>query len=162
MDEPREQVKAQRIALRHVEHNRFEADEARGTCHETLNLVIVVYHPSDTAPDLNYVTPRRGTAWVSTSALREGLLRLQELGRSPRFVYLEGLLPPFFRQTLVESGLELMQDDPVFDPADVAQQTKPVGRLVVYGAPEAKTKASFDERLAQPVSEKCRPTDCRR
>ncbi|MCA9906291.1 MAG: hypothetical protein KC547_20690, partial [Anaerolineae bacterium] len=148
MDEPREQVKAQRAALRRVEHDRFETVSARGTRHETLNLVIVVYHPSDDAPDLNYVAPRRGTAWVSASALQEGLLRLQALGRTPRFAYLEGLLPPFFRQTLVESGLELVQDDPVFDPADVAQQTKPVGRLVVYGVPEDKTKASVNERLA--------------
>ncbi|MCC6612659.1 MAG: hypothetical protein IT320_04215 [Anaerolineae bacterium] len=126
----------------------------RGTQHETLNLVIVVHHATDTSPELNYVTPRRGVAWVSAGAAKEGLVRLCELGRAARFLYLEGLLPAFFRQTLTGIGLELVQDDPILDPEVGGEDSTPIGRLVVYGAPCGTARTNLHEWLEQPVSDK--------
>jgi len=154
MDQSREEIKANRTLLRRIEQERTQATLERGAQHETLNLVTVIHHPNETALELNYVTPRRGVAWVSASAVKEGLVRLADLQRVPYFVYLEGLLPPFFRQTLTGIGLELVQDDPILDPEVDEEDSPTVGRLVGYGAPSGAARKNVHEWLAQSVSDK--------
>ena len=147
MGQSREEVKANRTLLRRIEQERTQAALERGTQQETLNLVIVVHHATDPSPELNYVTPRRGVAWVPASALRVGLARLEELERAPYFVYLEGLLPAFFRQTLAGIGLELVQDNPILDPECADEDSAPVGRLVIYGVPSSTARTNVHEWL---------------
>lgn len=101
-----ETIKAMRSLLRRVdEHDQAVAHE-EGAQRHSLNILDVVYHPTNPLPTLNYITPRRGAAWVSTNAVQQGLERLAELGRAPRLLFFEGLMPPVFRQSLAEFGLQ--------------------------------------------------------
>jgi hypothetical protein len=101
-----ETIKTIRALLRRVdEHDQAVAHE-EGAQRLSLNMLDVVYHPTNPLPTLNYVTPRRGAAWVSTNAVQQGMERLAELGRAPRLLFFEGLMPPIFRQSLAEFGLQ--------------------------------------------------------
>ena len=76
-------------------------------------MVDVVAHPTNPRPELNYVLPRRSTAWVPTNTIEQGLVRLRALDRTPRFHYVEGLFPPQFGETLKKIHLQAAQSLPV-------------------------------------------------
>src|SRR5690606_25923388 len=100
-------VKETRVMLRRVQDHLHAAQHAFGVERETLNLVEVIHHPTSTLPDLNYVTPRQKTAWVSGQFVAKGLARLRELERVPRVQYIDGLFLPIFAQSLAELGLKI-------------------------------------------------------
>lgn len=99
-------VKETRQILRRVQDHLFQAHTALGVSHESVGFVDVIYHHANTVPDLNYVTPRRNTAWVSGKFVQQGLERLHALSRVPRVQYIEGLYPPQFAKALRDLGLE--------------------------------------------------------
>lgn len=99
-------VKENRQILRRVQDHLFQAHIALGVTHESVGFVDVIYHHANTIPDLNYVTPRRNTAWVSGKFVQQGLERLRALSRTPRVQYIEGLYPPQFAKALSDLGLE--------------------------------------------------------
>jgi hypothetical protein len=76
-------------------------------------MVDMFMHPQRPVALLNYVTPRRGTAWVSEEMVRQGLDRLAEQERVPRVQYIEGLFPPQFGKSLRKLGLELDHQTPI-------------------------------------------------
>ena len=99
-------VKETRQLLRRILDHLFQAHSAFGVDHETVGFVDVIHHPTNQIPDLNYVTPRRNTAWVSGKFVQQGLDRLRALDRLPRVEYIEGLYPPQFAKALSDLGLE--------------------------------------------------------
>jgi hypothetical protein len=73
----------------------------------------VVHHPTSTYAGLNYVTPRRHTAWVSSKQVEAGLDKLREFGRRARIRFAEGLYPPVFIKALRELGLQVEEEIPM-------------------------------------------------
>lgn len=98
-------VKESRQILRRVQDHLYQAHASLGARQETVGLVDVLYHPESTLASLNYITPRRSTAWISADMVQEGLDYMAQLQRTPRIQYIEGLFPPLFARTLHELGL---------------------------------------------------------
>ncbi len=107
-------TKNQRATLRRIEAHILQAHLDQGAQSETVGMVEVVHLPDDARSPLNYITPRRSAAWVSTNALHDGLSRLKALGCPARVVFYDGLLPPVFKQSLLEIGLQLEQEEPIY------------------------------------------------
>ncbi|NJO54968.1 MAG: hypothetical protein HC829_09190 [Bacteroidales bacterium] len=99
-------VRESRKILRRVQEHLHHAHAGLGARQETVGLVDVLYHPTSTLSSLNYVTPRRSTAWVPSEMINQGLEHLRKLERTPRVQYIEGLFPPLFSKTLFDLGLE--------------------------------------------------------
>lgn len=102
----REAIKESRRVLRRIQDHLLQAHHNLGVQRESLGLVDVLYHPDTTLASLNYVTPRRSTAWVSGEMIEQGLVRLRQLRRTPRVRYIEGLFLPPFAKALRDLGLE--------------------------------------------------------
>ncbi len=102
-----------RQALRRVQEHLLNAQLEMGAKHETLGLVEVVHHPNNGIGSLNYVTPRRKTAWVSAEHVRQGIDHLKSLDRVPRVTYIEGLLPPLFARNLRQLEMEIELETPL-------------------------------------------------
>lgn len=103
-------VKESRQLLRRIQDHLFQAHSAFGVEHESAGFVDVIHHPQNRLPDLNYVTPRRNTAFVSGKYVQQGIDRLRELERFPRVQYIEGIYPPIFAQVLDGLGLHVERD----------------------------------------------------
>lgn len=99
-------VRESRRVLRRIQDHLFQAHSNLGVQHTSVGLVDVLYHPTSTLASLNYVTPRRNTAWVSGEMVEQGLAHMRQLNRVPRVHYIEGLFPPLFAKTLRELGLQ--------------------------------------------------------
>jgi hypothetical protein len=106
-------AKEMRQALRNVQEHLAQAHLTLGAQRETTGLVDVVHHPTSKLPNLNYVTPRKSTAWISGKEVQQGLDQLRKLGRIPRVHYIEGLFPPMFAKTLHGLGLRVEQETPI-------------------------------------------------
>jgi hypothetical protein len=102
-----------RRVLRQVQEHLYTAHENLGALREELGLVDVLHHPSNTLPDLNYITPRRKTAWVSGKDVQRGIDYMNQIERTPRIQYIEGLFPPLFARTLIDLGLEAEKETPL-------------------------------------------------
>ncbi|MDX2136619.1 MAG: hypothetical protein SF123_00870 [Chloroflexota bacterium] len=107
-------IKQVRTLLRRIEGHRIQTHQDRGALHETVNMVEVLYHPTSALPELNYLMPRRGAAWVSAAALQTGIERIIAVGRTPHIVYLEPLLPPVFRQTLEQVEMRRAAESSIY------------------------------------------------
>lgn len=103
-------VKESRVILRAVQEHLNFTHRSLGAISEKLGLVDVLYHPDNTMPDLNYITPRRNTAWIPAQDIQNGLARLDELKRKRRIYYVEGLYPPIFAKSLRELGLKVERE----------------------------------------------------
>lgn len=113
MDNPAAEEKETRRLLRLVQDHLFRSHENQGAVRETLGMVEVLHHPTDPTAALNYVTPRRNTAWVSGRMMEQGLERLEQLGRAARVEIIAGLYPPQFAQTLSGLNLEIERATPL-------------------------------------------------
>lgn len=113
MDERAAEEKESRRLLRRVQEHLFQAHINLGAVRETVGMVDVLYHPNNPTATLNYVTPRRNTAWVSGTMVQPGLERLRQLGRAPRVQYIEGLFPPLFAKALRDLKLEIERETPL-------------------------------------------------
>jgi hypothetical protein len=100
-------VKESRQTLRTIHNHLQQAHHHTGIVQEDIGLVEVVYHPDTALSVLNYVTPRRSTAWVPAPEVKKGLDRLRSLNRAPRVLYIDELFLPMFAQSLTGLGLQL-------------------------------------------------------
>jgi hypothetical protein len=110
--EASEERESRRI-LRQVQDHLFRVHTNLGAVRETVGMVDVFYHPDLDIPNLNYVTPRQKTAWVSGNMVQQGLDHLQKYGRTPRVQYIEGLFPPLFAKTLRDLNLQVERETPL-------------------------------------------------
>jgi hypothetical protein len=99
--------------LRRIQDHLYKAHLNLGAMAESVGMVDVLHHADHTLSSLNYVVPRRNTAWVSGPAVQQGLQQLQQLGRVPRVHYIEGLYPPLLAKTLGELGLKVDHEVPL-------------------------------------------------
>lgn len=106
-------VRESRRILRRVQDHLYYAHDNLGVIRETIGLVDVLHHEENTLASLNYVTPRRNTAWVSGDMIRQGLDYMVELDRKPRVQYIEGLFPPLFAKNLRDLNLEPEWEQPL-------------------------------------------------
>ena len=96
--------------LRQIQDHLGEMHVKLGAQRESVGMVDVFHHPDSSIGTLNYITPRKNTAWVSSTYLQQGLTDLAQKERLPRVEYIEGLYPPAFARTLRELGLELERE----------------------------------------------------
>ncbi len=106
-------IRETRQALRRVQQHLSDAHENLGAKRKTVGLVEIVHHPTSKLRILNYITPRKSTAWVSSKEIAQGIEQLRELDRIPRVCYIEGLFPPMFAKSLHELGLRVEQETPI-------------------------------------------------
>jgi len=109
----RAEIKESRTIMRRVEEHLRQAHLDMGAVGQSIGFVDVIYHESNPLAALNYVTPRRNTAWVSTTYIEQGLQFLQSKGRQGRVRFAEGLYPPIFVRSLHELGLQIEEDIPI-------------------------------------------------
>lgn len=117
----RTEVKDARVVMRRVDAHLRQRHLALGAQGEAVGFVDVVTHSESDLPALNYVTPRRNTAWVSAKHIEDGLSKLRTKGRRSRVRFAEGLFPPIFAKSLHELGLRLETEMPIM----VYKQTQP-------------------------------------
>lgn len=106
-------IKESRRVLRFVQSHLSQAHLNLGVRRETVGLVDVIYHPTNNLGHLNYVSPRKNTAWIPGPEIEKGMDYLRELQRVPRVTYIEGLFPPLFAKTLRELGLVVEREIPL-------------------------------------------------
>jgi len=107
------EVKEARNIMRRVESHLRQSHLDMGAKDENVGFVDVVYHATSPLPSLNYVTPRKNTAWVSSNYVQQGLETLREKGRVGRVRFAEGLYPPVFENALRELGLKVESEIPI-------------------------------------------------
>jgi hypothetical protein len=107
------EVKEARSIMRRVESHLRQSHLDMGAKEENVGFVDVIHHASSPLPSLNYVTPRKNTAWVSGNHIQHGLDALQEKGRALRVRFAEGLYPPVFENALRELGLKVESEIPI-------------------------------------------------
>ena len=108
-----EQIKEARTILRRVEAHLRQSHLDMGAQDEAMGFVDVIHHASSSLPSLNYVTPRKNTAWVSSQYIQKGLETLKDMGRVSRVRFAEGLYPPAFLGSLRELGLKVEAELPI-------------------------------------------------
>ena len=108
-----ETVKNSRVLLRRALDHIEDAAQHLGVLRESVGFVDVLSHPEMAIPELNYVTPRRNTAWIGGQAILSGLDLLTSRRRSARFFFVEGLIPAQFADTLTALDLELITAIPI-------------------------------------------------
>ena len=106
-------IKESRRVLRFVEEHLAQSHLNLGVKQESVGLVDVVHHPSNKLSHLNYVSPRRKTAWIPGPEIEKGLEQLRRLKRVPRVYYIEGLYPPLFAKSLRDLGLVVEDEIPL-------------------------------------------------
>ena len=106
-------IKESRRVLRSVQAHLSQAHLNMGVRQESVGLVDVIYHPTNKLPHLNYVSPRKNTAWIPGPEVEKGLEYLRNIQRVPRVYYIEGLFPPLFARTLHDLGLQVEQEIPL-------------------------------------------------
>jgi hypothetical protein len=109
----REKERETKQILRQVQEHFFHAHLSLGAVRESVGMVEVLYHPTNPMGTLNYVTPRKNTAWVSRSMIEPGLEHLRKLSRTPRVQYVEGLFPPMFAKELRKLDLKVEREVPM-------------------------------------------------
>ncbi|MCB9451071.1 MAG: hypothetical protein H6672_06505 [Anaerolineaceae bacterium] len=141
----RAEIRETRRILRRVQDHLFVAHNNLGAVRETLGMVEVFHHPESPIGSLNYITPRRNTAWISRSMIEQGLQQLTQYGRVSRVQYIEGLYPPQFAKSLRDLKLDVERETPVM-------VYQPEG---ILGAkpPAAPTSAMPDGVTIEPVND---------
>ena len=106
-------IKESRQILRQIKDHLYQTHQNLGGTTESIDLVDVCYHPTNALASLNYITPRRNTAWVAGAAVQKGVQHLRAMKRTPRVQYIKGLYPPHFATTLLDMGLRQEQEFPL-------------------------------------------------
>ncbi|MGJ3238071.1 MAG: hypothetical protein ACFE0Q_05135 [Anaerolineae bacterium] len=109
----RDQQRESRTILRRIEAHLRQSHIYMGADEAALGFVDVIHHTTNTLRTLNYVTPRRNTAWVSGNHVQQGLDYLHEHGRLHRVRFVDGLYPPVFVRALRDLKLELEEEIPM-------------------------------------------------
>ena len=103
----RAEVRQARETIRRVENHLRQSHVNMGAIEESIGMVDVIHHPYTHLATVNYVTPRRKTAWVSNSYIEQGIDYLREQGRRVRVRFADGLFPPIFARSLRDLDLTL-------------------------------------------------------
>lgn len=109
----RGELRESRIILRQVEAHLRQSHIDMGAQEEMVGMVDVFHHETSSIPMLNYVTPRKNTAWISKGYVEKGIARLRDKGRQVRVRFAEGLYPPMFAKTLRELNLHVENETPI-------------------------------------------------
>jgi hypothetical protein len=127
----REKERETKQILRQVQEHLFHAHLSLGAVQDSVGMVEVLHHPTNPLGMLNYVTPRRNTAWVSRGMIQPGLERLRKLERTPRVQYVEGLYPPMFAKELRTLDLKVEREVPmmVYRPTGINGTIPPAATL---------------------------------
>jgi hypothetical protein len=143
-------VKESRRVLRRIQDHLYLAHSSLGAQRESVGLVDVMHHPTSALASLNYVTPRRSTAWVSSDMIEQGLAYMRQIGRIPRVHYIEGLFPPPFAKNLLDLGLKAEWELPLmaYLPGGFNGQMPPPLRSDPL-PPEIRIEQAADERGGQ-------------
>lgn len=108
-----EQIKEARTVMRRVQEHLRQSHLNLGAISQTVGFVDVIHHETQLTPSLNYVMPRKNTAWVSGKHIENGLEVLKQKERVRRVLFVEGLYPPVFLRSLRELGLEAEKEMPI-------------------------------------------------
>lgn len=103
-------VRQVRRSLRHIQAHTLQAHLNLGASRHDLGLVEVLYHPSNTLAHLNYIVPRRNTAWIPAQEIKKGMDFLRQRERIPRLYLVGGLYPPLFAKSLRDVGLSVERE----------------------------------------------------
>ena len=76
-DQEREAIKTARVLIRRVVDHLRQGHMTTGATVTQVGFVDVITHPTSSLANLNYVTPRRNTAWVSGKHITDGLALLR-------------------------------------------------------------------------------------
>ncbi len=106
-------VRETRRMLRLVQAHLIQTSTNHGAIVHPQGFVDVVHHPTSAANELNYVTPRKNTAWVSAKDIEQGIDALRRIGRLARVQYIEGLFPPQFASIMTALGLHIERETPL-------------------------------------------------
>ncbi len=93
-----------RQVLRRIQEYINKARQRHGLTFEQHGVVDIYYHPTDILDAYNYVTPRRGVAWVPGTDTLAALEQLRK-HHEPHLELIEGLFPPAFHTQLQNLGL---------------------------------------------------------
>ncbi|MCS6834919.1 MAG: hypothetical protein NZ750_02745 [Anaerolineae bacterium] len=104
---------AQRRLLRRISDHIHQAHLAQGAQETIQGLAMVVTTEASVDERLNYVMPRRGTAWLPENHLIDAIAQLRQQQRTPVVWYADGLFPPSFGQTMLRQGLQSQQEWPL-------------------------------------------------
>jgi len=107
------QIKEARVVMRRVQEHLRQSHINMGAKTQTVGFVDVIYHDDRLMPALNYVMPRKNTAWVSGKHIENGLQVLKQKDRLMRVLFVEGLYPPVFLRALRDIGLTAEQEMPI-------------------------------------------------
>jgi len=118
-------VKESRRVLRLVQDHLSQSHQTLGVQQKSLGLVDVLYHPENSSPLINFVSPRKKTAWVPAPEVKKGLDELRNMGRTPRVYYIEGLFPPGCAKSLHQLELGVEQESPIIT-YKFTEETKPI------------------------------------
>lgn len=138
------EIKKSRVLLRRIDAHLRHAHQSAGATETSVGFVDVVIHPTNVLPELNYVTPRQNTAWVSSNHIEQGLIQLREQQRAARVRYIEGLFPPIFERTLHDIELEIEREIPMmaFQPSSELRRVTDARREITV------TRATDADSLA--------------
>ena len=128
MSEDRSAIKETRTTLRRIITHLQQAHLNLGAQIESPGYVEIIHHESSPLSTLNYVTPRRQTAWVPDQAIADALEELKSRGRRGRVQFAEGLFLPVFARSLRNMGLEIERELPlmVYKKKDPAYKVTPL------------------------------------
>ena len=102
-----------RRVLRKIQEHMTQMHINLGAERAVMGLVDVLSHPTSILPHLNYVVPRKNTAWIPGPEIEKGLQYLRETERTPRVYLIEGLYPPLFSRSLHDLGLQVEREFPI-------------------------------------------------
>ena len=115
-----------------------------GAKEESQGFVDVIYHETSQLRTLNYVTPRKNTAWVSGNHVQQGIDALREKERKVRVRFVEGLYPPVFIRALRDLKLEVEEEIPLM----VYKKKSEPRKLASYPADVSFTRAKSSRDLS--------------
>ncbi len=120
------EIKEARVTLRRVQAHLHQSHLNLGAEEQSVGFVDVVHHVQNTLPTLNYVTPRRNTAWVSGKHVADGIAVLRDMGRRARVRFVDGLYPPIFARELRSLELQPETEYPIIIyPIDETKRPSP-------------------------------------
>lgn len=141
-----EALRESRRVLRRVQDHLLAAHAHLGAQRESVSLVDVIYHPTSAAPSVNYVTPRRSTAWVPVEMVQQGLARLRAHGRAARVQFIANLYPPQFSAALRDLGLRVEYETPLLIYAAAGFAGQPAPPITAAPLPDGVNTAEVTDQ----------------
>ncbi len=135
-------IKSERQTLRAIQDHILAQRRLAGAAYTQLSTVGVMYHPDNSDPTMNMITPHQGVAWTRGDDIREGFSILESRGRVPRLQYLRGLFPDAFSRQIELNGLQLETERSIWLYSPI-QGPVPKGEMPFGRLPEDFQVANF-------------------